>query len=338
MLAKNITASDQLQSNTKNYLLHGIAASLLLTVLYFLIVSLAESFNHATTQFISLSYLIVPLVAGFGVQVSLFSYSHQLSKAMGHGTVSVTGSGGVSTVSMIACCLHHVTDVLPILGLTAAGIFLTTYQSSLILIGVFSNVIGIIVILMVMQKHKLYNPNGLLAKPMKYNLRKVRNIIFVLSLIVIVLSFAWIGVNSQPAPISNEGTSTPSPTPRVTSNPPIVQQNNTAFSLSPKLEAKNGLEVQVIPFPFSAGGQLKFKLAFDTHGGDLSFDVKKIAFLEDSNGVKYLPISWDGSPAGGHHREGTLTFPPFTGQPSSIKLVLTNVYAADWSFEWRIDQ
>ncbi len=32
-------------------------------------------------------------------------------------------SGGTSVTAMVACCLHHVTDVLPILGVSAAAEF-----------------------------------------------------------------------------------------------------------------------------------------------------------------------------------------------------------------------
>ena len=48
-------------------------------------------------------------------------------------------SGGTSVTAMVACCLHHVTDVLPILGLSAAATFLTRYQRPFMLIGLGMN-------------------------------------------------------------------------------------------------------------------------------------------------------------------------------------------------------
>ncbi len=55
--------------------LSGIAASSVLFLIYITVVSLAESFTQATEEFLSLSYLMIPLIAGFGLQVSLFMYS-----------------------------------------------------------------------------------------------------------------------------------------------------------------------------------------------------------------------------------------------------------------------
>jgi hypothetical protein len=52
-------------------------------------------------------------------------------------------SGGTSATAMVACCIHHVTDVLPILGLSAAASFLTRYQRPFMLIGLAMNLIGI---------------------------------------------------------------------------------------------------------------------------------------------------------------------------------------------------
>lgn len=71
----------------------------------------------------------------------------------------LTGAGtGTSTVSMIACCVHHVADTAPILGL--AGIanvatFLTDYKIPFMLIGLVMNLIGIMVTLRIIQKTKL---------------------------------------------------------------------------------------------------------------------------------------------------------------------------------------
>jgi len=298
------------------FALHGVMASLLLTIVYFLIVSLAESFDHAVTQFLSLSYLIIPLIAGFGIQVSLFSYSRQLSKAMRQGSVSVTTSGGVSTVSMIACCAHHLTDVVPLLGLTAVGLFLTAYQTVFILIGLLSNIVGILTILASMQKHKLYNPHGLLAKPMRLNMQKIRNLALILSLLIVIPAFAWVALNTQQVPSGNE---------------------DGTFFLPTVNDEQNGLIIQVAPLPFAFGEEVKFKLTLDTHSGDLNFDLTVVATLEDNNGTAYASTGWSGPPPEEHHREGTLAFSPLVGKPTSIKLVITNVYATNWVFEWKLE-
>jgi Na+/phosphate symporter len=68
-------------------------------------------------------------------------------------------SGGTSVTAMIACCFHHVTDVLPILGLSAAATFLTRYQRPFMLIGLGMNMIGVIVMLLVLyHERKKFQP------------------------------------------------------------------------------------------------------------------------------------------------------------------------------------
>lgn len=52
-------------------------------------------------------------------------------------------STAVSGMAMVACCAHHAVDLLPILGLSAAALFLSEYQEQLLIFGVVANLIGI---------------------------------------------------------------------------------------------------------------------------------------------------------------------------------------------------
>jgi len=61
-------------------------------------------------------------------------------------------SGGTSVTAMVACCIHHVTDVLPVLGLSAAATFLTRYQHPFLLVGLGMNTVGILVMLTVLYR------------------------------------------------------------------------------------------------------------------------------------------------------------------------------------------
>ncbi len=63
-------------------------------------------------------------------------------------------SGGISTAAMVACCAHHVTDVLPILGLTAAATFLAQYRVAFMLVGLATTMIGIVVMLVILLKER----------------------------------------------------------------------------------------------------------------------------------------------------------------------------------------
>jgi hypothetical protein len=52
-----------------------------------------------------------------------------------------------------------------------------------------------------------------------------------------------------------------------------------------------------------------FKITLDTHAVDLDgYDLAQLAVLRTDQGQIVQPMGWD-APKGGHHREGTLTFP-----------------------------
>jgi hypothetical protein len=52
-----------------------------------------------------------------------------------------------------------------------------------------------------------------------------------------------------------------------------------------------------------------FAVVMDTHAVDLDgYDLTHLAALRIDGGREVLPAGWD-APKGGHHREGTLTFP-----------------------------
>ncbi len=52
-----------------------------------------------------------------------------------------------------------------------------------------------------------------------------------------------------------------------------------------------------------------FTVAMNTHSVDLDgYDLRTLAVLRTDRGTEAQPASWD-APKGGHHREGTLTFP-----------------------------
>ena len=77
------------------------------------------------------------------------------------------------------------------------------------------------------------------------------------------------------------------------------------------------------------GGSLVFGITMDTHAVDLDqYDLAKLTVLRDDGGKEYSPVSWR-SPPGGHHREGTLTFPlPDSlqqGQTKYVRMVIKGI-------------
>ena len=55
---------------------------------------------------------------------------------------------------MVACCAHHVADVLPLVGLTAAAAFLAQWKIPFMVAGLLTNVLGIGVMLRVIFKER----------------------------------------------------------------------------------------------------------------------------------------------------------------------------------------
>ena len=148
-------------STKKRFLLPiavGLMGAALLTGLYFGIVSWAESPQHAVKLFWQDRWIVLPIILGFGVQAGLYTI---LKKRL-FVPVSSTGpsgpmmgaGGATSTLAMVACCAHHVTDVLPVLGLTAAATFLAQYRIAFMLVGLGTTLVGIAVMLVILFRER----------------------------------------------------------------------------------------------------------------------------------------------------------------------------------------
>ncbi len=109
--------------------------------------SLAQGWEHAVELLAEDAWIVGPILIGFGVQVGLFTYLKTVIHAAARGTGALAGAGGgTSTAAMVACCAHHVTDVLPLVGLSAAATFLAEYRIPFMLAGLATNLVGIGVI------------------------------------------------------------------------------------------------------------------------------------------------------------------------------------------------
>lgn len=129
-----------------------------LLALYLGLVSLAEGWTHAVELLLEDAWIVGPILAGFGVQMGLYTYLKMVAHAAARGTGALAGAGGgTSTAAMVACCAHHVTDVLPLLGLSAAATFLAEYRIPFMMVGLITNLIGIGVIgyLILRQRRRL---------------------------------------------------------------------------------------------------------------------------------------------------------------------------------------
>ena len=137
---------------------NGLIGFFGLLIFYFLVMTISSASLSATVlQFKQLWYWMITLSLGFGVQVSLFT---RLKNIIKHspvtdqaGAVTAT-STGTSSASMIACCVHHLSEVLPIIELSGFAIFLTKYQIPIIVFGIMMNLLGILYMLRQIKKIK----------------------------------------------------------------------------------------------------------------------------------------------------------------------------------------
>ena len=140
----------------KKHILVGMGAALLLPLIYVGIITWAQGIEHALYQAASLWYWVAALAGGFGLQAGLFSFIRQsLRERRAAATASVAASGGISAGSMLACCAHHLADVLPFLGVSGLAAFLASQQVLFLVIGILSNLVGITVMLETIQRHGL---------------------------------------------------------------------------------------------------------------------------------------------------------------------------------------
>lgn len=136
----------------------SLAGVFLLAGLYFGIVSWAESPQHAAELFWKDRWIVFPIILGFGVQAGLYTIL-KLRLFIPVATIGPSGpmmgaGGTTSTIAMVACCAHHVADVLPILGLTAAATFLAQYRTAFMLVGLGTTMLGILIMLFILYKER----------------------------------------------------------------------------------------------------------------------------------------------------------------------------------------
>ena len=133
-----------------------VLSSSLIAGAYFGILTWAQGWESALQIFSANRAYVIPIWVSFGAQAALYSILRFRLflpvTSSSHSGVWMGTSGGTSVTAMVACCLHHVTDVLPILGVSAAATFLTRYQRPFMLVGLGMNILGVLVILIVLYR------------------------------------------------------------------------------------------------------------------------------------------------------------------------------------------
>src|SRR4030067_999402 len=135
-----------------------LLGSVFIASFYIGILTWAQGWDYASSQFVRDRWYVVPIIIGCGVQAALYTVLRFRLfipiTSTGPAGSMMGASGGTSATAMVACCIHHVTDVLPILGLSAAASFLTRYQRPFMLVGLAMNLIGVVIMLLILYRER----------------------------------------------------------------------------------------------------------------------------------------------------------------------------------------
>lgn len=121
----------------------GMLAFGLLLAAYFGVLTLISGWQFTVSQFSEFWLYIVPLGAGFGVQVALYTRLRQLLHHSKDARTVMAASGTTSTAAMISCCAHYLVNIAPVLGATGLVTFATQYQVEFFWVGIAFNAAGI---------------------------------------------------------------------------------------------------------------------------------------------------------------------------------------------------
>lgn len=135
-----------------------LTGSALMAIFYFGVLTWAQGWAYASSQFARDRAYVLPIILGFGLQLALYAILRfwlfaATGSIQGAGTFMST-SGAASATAMVACCIHHVTEIVPILGLSAVAGFLANFQRPFMVVGLAMNLVGIIAMLVVLARER----------------------------------------------------------------------------------------------------------------------------------------------------------------------------------------
>lgn len=122
---------------------YGIVGMTALLGVYFLVLTAVSDWEFTVSQFVDFWYFIVSLAAGFGIQIGLYSYLRSAVRGTDMSGKVVAVSGTTSTATMISCCAHYLTNILPVVGAAGAIALVAQYQIELFWFGLACNLAGI---------------------------------------------------------------------------------------------------------------------------------------------------------------------------------------------------
>jgi hypothetical protein len=123
----------------------------------------------------------------------------------------------------------------------------------------------------------------------------------------------------------------------VAAAPVTAQAQASTSAQGPQSSVAGGVTVKVVPRSLgSADNRWEFSVVLDTQSTDLNDDLAQSATLTTSDGRTLKPSGWTGAAAGGHHREGVLSFDIPGPRPTAVELRITRPgESAPRSFRWQ---
>lgn len=118
---------------------------------------------------------------------------------------------------------------------------------------------------------------------------------------------------------------------------PTSKVNQSEDSLNTQESEGGNVTVTVKPKTLKVGENPSFELEFETHSVNLDFDVAKQSYIVDDKGKRFNNGIWNGSPPGGHHRNGTLSFNNSLTQTNYVELIIKNIAGiSERKFRWEL--
>jgi hypothetical protein len=131
----------------------------------------------------------------------------------------------------------------------------------------------------------------------------------------------------------------------VTSIPSAVSSSTAGASASnpddiSRTESQGAVTVKITPLNLDKPGDtLNFDVSMNTHSVDLSMDLTTLATLTTDTGLSIQAAKWE-APGGGHHTDGTLSFPAMKDGKSildgakQLTLTISKIDNATGIFTW----
>lgn len=93
----------------------------------------------------------------------------------------------------------------------------------------------------------------------------------------------------------------------------------TEAAVAAQTSDQGGVKITVEPRGFPHAKTWDFAVTLETHTRPLDDDLATGATLL-ADGKPHRPLGWEGSPPGGHHRKGVLSFAGVTPRPQAVEL------------------